>query len=220
MRNVGHIGHLVVVSEEAIAKGVRRIVAVTGPEAERALQRAVRLETALETLEKSVADSPKTAASVKQFSGALNAFIAQLNEQVLCRVFCRAIRTILMLGEKCRSLIVLKQALCGCVIANFRQIKYVNDCNFLQAVIVAFYERYFKKGDYSKNFSRFPLGAKMRYVSVRALSSVCSTTWSDRRKRHSPIDSSPKRKRSTPTGAIARRRNSSCTCSPMAEPAR
>lgn len=33
--NVAHIGPLVIVSEEAIAKGIRRIVALTGPEAER-----------------------------------------------------------------------------------------------------------------------------------------------------------------------------------------
>lgn len=44
LHNVGHIGHLVISSEEAIAKGIRRIVALTGPEAERAIHRAERLE--------------------------------------------------------------------------------------------------------------------------------------------------------------------------------
>lgn len=33
--NVSHIGKFVIVTEEAIAKGVRRIVALTGPEGER-----------------------------------------------------------------------------------------------------------------------------------------------------------------------------------------
>ncbi|KAK6039863.1 threonine/alanine tRNA ligase second additional domain protein, partial [Cooperia oncophora] len=43
LHNVGHIGHMVISSEEAIAKGIRRIVALSGPEAERALHRAERL---------------------------------------------------------------------------------------------------------------------------------------------------------------------------------
>ncbi len=33
--NVGHIGKFVIVAEEAIAKGMRRIIAVSGPEGER-----------------------------------------------------------------------------------------------------------------------------------------------------------------------------------------
>lgn len=33
LQNSGHAGHFVIVSEEAIAKGIRRIVAVTGAEA-------------------------------------------------------------------------------------------------------------------------------------------------------------------------------------------
>jgi hypothetical protein len=36
LKNVSHIGHLVITTEEAIAKGIRRIVAVTGPQAEKA----------------------------------------------------------------------------------------------------------------------------------------------------------------------------------------
>ncbi|KAK6028192.1 alanine--tRNA ligase, partial [Ostertagia ostertagi] len=43
LHNVGHIGHMVISSEEAIAKGIRRIVALSGPEAERAIHRAERL---------------------------------------------------------------------------------------------------------------------------------------------------------------------------------
>ncbi|VUZ54781.1 unnamed protein product [Hymenolepis diminuta] len=42
--NVGHIGKFVIISEEAIAKGVRRIVALTGPEGERAEKLAHQLQ--------------------------------------------------------------------------------------------------------------------------------------------------------------------------------
>ncbi|GMR53826.1 hypothetical protein PMAYCL1PPCAC_24021, partial [Pristionchus mayeri] len=44
LHNSGHIGRLVITSEEAIAKGIRRIVGLTGPEADRAIQRADRVE--------------------------------------------------------------------------------------------------------------------------------------------------------------------------------
>uniref|UniRef100_A0A0R3RRY6 Alanine--tRNA ligase n=1 Tax=Elaeophora elaphi TaxID=1147741 RepID=A0A0R3RRY6_9BILA len=44
LHNVGDIGKLVIIVEEAIAKGIRRVVALTGPEASRAIQRADRLE--------------------------------------------------------------------------------------------------------------------------------------------------------------------------------
>lgn len=47
LQNVSHIGRIVISSEEAIAKGIRRIVALTGPEAERAIARADRLEARL-----------------------------------------------------------------------------------------------------------------------------------------------------------------------------
>ena len=37
----GHMEHMVIASEEAIAKGIRRIVALTGPEAAKALAKAI-----------------------------------------------------------------------------------------------------------------------------------------------------------------------------------
>ncbi|CAH8562608.1 unnamed protein product [Schistosoma turkestanicum] len=52
--NTKHIGVLVIVSEEAIAKGIRRIVAVTGHEAERAQKQALRLDNEVNELIKSV----------------------------------------------------------------------------------------------------------------------------------------------------------------------
>ncbi|CAH8603762.1 unnamed protein product [Dicrocoelium dendriticum] len=48
--NVKHIGVLVIVSEEAIAKGVRRIVALTGSEGERAKREACDLQAEVQEL--------------------------------------------------------------------------------------------------------------------------------------------------------------------------
>ncbi|KAL3314754.1 hypothetical protein Ciccas_006629 [Cichlidogyrus casuarinus] len=50
VRNAKHIGEFVIVSEEAIAKGIRRIIAVTGHEAERAVKIATQLEQEMEML--------------------------------------------------------------------------------------------------------------------------------------------------------------------------
>ncbi|KAF5399050.1 Alanyl tRNA synthetase cytoplasmic [Paragonimus heterotremus] len=50
VHSVKHIGVLVIVGEEAIAKGVRRIVALTGPEGERALREASELRTEVTSL--------------------------------------------------------------------------------------------------------------------------------------------------------------------------
>ncbi|CAH8611697.1 unnamed protein product [Schistosoma intercalatum] len=48
--NTKHIGVLVIVSEEAISKGVRRIIALTGHEAERAQKEALRLDNEVNEL--------------------------------------------------------------------------------------------------------------------------------------------------------------------------
>ncbi|KZC13585.1 PREDICTED: alanine--tRNA ligase, cytoplasmic [Dufourea novaeangliae] len=50
-----HIGDFVIASEEAIAKGIRRIVALTGPEATKALKKAKVLQTQLDQLQMTVA---------------------------------------------------------------------------------------------------------------------------------------------------------------------
>ena len=44
LRKAGHIGKLVIVSEEAISKGIRRIIAVTGTEAHKVLKPEVKLQ--------------------------------------------------------------------------------------------------------------------------------------------------------------------------------
>lgn len=50
VQNSGHIGALVIVSEEAIAKGIRRIIAVTDHEAERANHKAHLLDKQVKEL--------------------------------------------------------------------------------------------------------------------------------------------------------------------------
>jgi len=53
----GHIGDFVIASEEAIAKGIRRIVALTGPEATKALNRTKALQKRLSELEVNLKNS-------------------------------------------------------------------------------------------------------------------------------------------------------------------
>lgn len=50
LHQTGHIGDYVIVSEEGIAKGIRRIVAVTGPEATKSINKLVLLESEVEKL--------------------------------------------------------------------------------------------------------------------------------------------------------------------------
>jgi alanyl-tRNA synthetase len=47
LRRSGHIGPFIIASEEAIAKGIRRVVALTGPEATKAINKQKLLETEL-----------------------------------------------------------------------------------------------------------------------------------------------------------------------------
>uniref|UniRef100_A0A6M2DGU8 Alanine--tRNA ligase n=1 Tax=Xenopsylla cheopis TaxID=163159 RepID=A0A6M2DGU8_XENCH len=51
----GHIGDFVIASEEAIAKGIRRIVALTGPEATKAVRKGELLQNELNELKNAVA---------------------------------------------------------------------------------------------------------------------------------------------------------------------
>ncbi|XP_072278245.1 alanine--tRNA ligase, cytoplasmic [Pyxicephalus adspersus] len=54
LQNSSHAGSFIIVTEEAIAKGIRRIVAVTGAEAQKALRRQDALKSALGQLEAKV----------------------------------------------------------------------------------------------------------------------------------------------------------------------
>lgn len=63
----GHIGDFVVASEEAIAKGIRRIVALTGPEATKAMNKAAALRNAVDQLQQEL-HSNKDNLSLKEMS--------------------------------------------------------------------------------------------------------------------------------------------------------
>ncbi|XP_031785196.1 alanine--tRNA ligase, cytoplasmic [Nasonia vitripennis] len=65
LHRTGHIGDFVIASEEAIAKGIRRIVALTGPEASKALKKAELLQNNLNQIKSSV-ETVKDSATSKE----------------------------------------------------------------------------------------------------------------------------------------------------------
>ncbi|GJQ69695.1 hypothetical protein Trydic_g22267 [Trypoxylus dichotomus] len=65
LKYAGHIGDFVIASEEAIAKGIRRIVALTGPEAIKALKKTELLENKLNAIKSSI-DSDVNAIESRQ----------------------------------------------------------------------------------------------------------------------------------------------------------
>lgn len=73
----GHMVDFVITTEEAIAKGIRRIVALTGPEAEKARKKTVLLETELNNL-KSKIDGDNSGSQSKEHLKS----IVDLNEDV------------------------------------------------------------------------------------------------------------------------------------------
>ncbi|KAI1285266.1 Alanine--tRNA ligase, cytoplasmic [Halotydeus destructor] len=54
----GHVGDFVIASEDAIAKGVRRIIALTGPEASKAVKKAQVLSVQVQTVRDNIKNSP------------------------------------------------------------------------------------------------------------------------------------------------------------------
>ena len=65
LRRAGHIGNFIVASEEAIAKGIRRIIALTGPEAEKAICKADLLSKRLSDV-KNIIEDPKCTLNQKE----------------------------------------------------------------------------------------------------------------------------------------------------------
>uniref|UniRef100_A0A0N5A510 Alanine--tRNA ligase n=1 Tax=Parastrongyloides trichosuri TaxID=131310 RepID=A0A0N5A510_PARTI len=86
LKNVSHIGSLVITTEEAIAKGIRRIVALTGPEAERAIHRAERLEKRVNEF-KIVVENDKNVVNdkvkFKELTKQANDLISEINSMIL-----------------------------------------------------------------------------------------------------------------------------------------
>ncbi|GFU43713.1 alanine--tRNA ligase, cytoplasmic [Nephila pilipes] len=56
LKRSGHIGDFIIASEEAIAKGIRRVVALTGPEATKAIKRSELFQNEVENLKNLVDD--------------------------------------------------------------------------------------------------------------------------------------------------------------------
>ncbi|GIY89529.1 hypothetical protein CDAR_71571, partial [Caerostris darwini] len=56
LKRAGHIGDFIIASEEAIAKGIRRIVALTGPEASKAIKRSELFQNEVENLKNLIDD--------------------------------------------------------------------------------------------------------------------------------------------------------------------
>ncbi|KAM3720657.1 Alanine--tRNA ligase, cytoplasmic [Dirofilaria immitis] len=81
LHNVGHIGKLVVIAEEAIAKGIRRITALTGAEAYRAIHRADRLEQRVEEAHNEIAIDHIVALDKTQFK-AVTKLVLELIEEI------------------------------------------------------------------------------------------------------------------------------------------
>uniref|UniRef100_A0A158P7H9 Alanine--tRNA ligase n=1 Tax=Angiostrongylus cantonensis TaxID=6313 RepID=A0A158P7H9_ANGCA len=71
LHNVGHIGNFVISSEEAIAKGIRRIVALTGPEAERAIHRAERMAARAQAISDFISGNKEIAMDSEKFKAML-----------------------------------------------------------------------------------------------------------------------------------------------------
>lgn len=62
----GHIGDFIIASEEAIAKGIRRIVALTGPEAAKAFRTATLLQNQLSHLRETI-ETDKSGTHSKEY---------------------------------------------------------------------------------------------------------------------------------------------------------
>ncbi|XP_060596346.1 alanine--tRNA ligase, cytoplasmic-like [Ruditapes philippinarum] len=77
--NGGHIGKMAIVSEEAISKGVRRIIAVTGSEAMKAAHRVDVLDKEVKELKTKLEENSK---SQEYTDKQLTRMIVQLNDEV------------------------------------------------------------------------------------------------------------------------------------------
>ena len=80
--NSSHIERLIVVSEEAIAKGVRRIIAVTGSEAQKAVKKADQIEKDISKLDEDIKSALSSKDALLLAQKNLNKRLNQLNEDV------------------------------------------------------------------------------------------------------------------------------------------
>lgn len=66
LKRSGHIGDFVITSEEAIAKGIRRIICVTGPEATRSISNLAKLENSVTEMKMYIEQASKSDARGKE----------------------------------------------------------------------------------------------------------------------------------------------------------
>ena len=85
LQNIGHADQLVIVSEEAIAKGIRRIVAVTGHEAHKAVRKAVFLEEVLVRLKNKINDAVSKKANLKPLNKEITDFTEELGSSTIAQ---------------------------------------------------------------------------------------------------------------------------------------
>ena len=78
LQNIGHADRLIIISEEAIAKGIRRIVAVTGQEANKALRRENLLDAEFKKLQTDVEMAISSKINLKAVSKKLTDFVEEL----------------------------------------------------------------------------------------------------------------------------------------------
>ncbi|CAM6032224.1 unnamed protein product, partial [Sphagnum compactum] len=96
----GHIVEFVITSEEAIAKGIRRIVALTGPEAQKALKRTEVFENELNTL-KTLIESDKSGTDSKAYVKRIVDLTEEIGQATIPYVKKDEMRNVLKNLKKC-----------------------------------------------------------------------------------------------------------------------
>lgn len=79
----GHAGNFVIVSEEAIAKGIRRIVAVTGSEANKALRKAKLLDQEFNEIQKNAENLLTKRENLKSINKPMIEFLNDVNSSMI-----------------------------------------------------------------------------------------------------------------------------------------
>ncbi|KAG5676030.1 hypothetical protein PVAND_005885 [Polypedilum vanderplanki] len=129
----GHIVDFIITNEEAIAKGIRRIVALTGPEAEKARQKTALLENDLNKL-KSKIDAAGDNVNIKEVTREIVALTEDVSQATISYVKKDEMRNILnglkkALGDKERA---MKAAVVNVVSEQAKQLVEQNkDAKFL-----------------------------------------------------------------------------------------